>query len=145
MCGYCPHPRAPGALALSLDRERDLEKSERRSLRRAQPSETRQSNKMNWQALVAIATLVAVNIAAIQWLFNRHDSVRAENATRLEHIGARAVEIEKDLLRLRAELPIDYVRREDWIRFSNTLEAKLDAMRAEMRSELGELKGKIAR
>ncbi len=73
---------------------------------------------MNWQALVAIATLVAVNIAAIQWLFNRHDSVRAENATRLEHIGARAVEIEKDLLRLRAELPLDYVRREDWIRFS---------------------------
>ncbi len=100
---------------------------------------------MNWQALVAIATLVAVNIAAIQWLFNRHDSVRGENATRLEHIGARAVEIEKDLLRLRAELPLDYVRREDWIRFSNTLEAKLDAMRAEMRSELGELKDKIAR
>ncbi len=24
--GYCPHPRAPGALALSLDRERDLER-----------------------------------------------------------------------------------------------------------------------
>ncbi len=24
--GCCPHPRAPGALALSLDRERDLEK-----------------------------------------------------------------------------------------------------------------------
>jgi hypothetical protein len=24
--GRCPHPRAPGALALSLDRERDLEK-----------------------------------------------------------------------------------------------------------------------
>jgi hypothetical protein len=26
--GCCPHPRAPGALALSLDRERDLEKQE---------------------------------------------------------------------------------------------------------------------
>ena len=26
LCGRCPHPRAPGALALSLDRERDLEK-----------------------------------------------------------------------------------------------------------------------
>ena len=98
---------------------------------------------MNWQALVAIATLVAVNIAAIQWLFNRHDSVRAENASRLEHIEAKAVDVEKDILRLRAELPLDYVRREDWIRFSNTLEAKLDAMRAEMRSELGELKGKV--
>jgi hypothetical protein len=24
ICGYCPHPRAPGALALSLNRERDL-------------------------------------------------------------------------------------------------------------------------
>ena len=100
---------------------------------------------MNWQALVAIATLVALNLAAIQWLFNRHDSARAENAIKLEHIETRAVEIEKDVLRLRAELPLDYVRREDWIRFSNTLEAKLDAMRAEMRSELGELKGKIAR
>jgi hypothetical protein len=100
---------------------------------------------MNWQALVAIATLVAVNLAAIQWLFNRHDSARAENAIKLEHLEAKAIEVEKDVLRLRAELPLDYVRREDWIRFSNTLEAKLDAMRAEMRSELGELKGKIAR
>src|SRR5216684_2425583 len=31
LCGYCPHPRAPGALALSLDRERDLEKQERKT------------------------------------------------------------------------------------------------------------------
>jgi hypothetical protein len=100
---------------------------------------------MNWQALVAIVTLVAVNLAAIQWLFNRHDSVRAENAIKLQHLEARAVEVEKDILRLRAELPLEYVRREDWIRFSNTLEAKLDAMRAEMRSELRELKGKIAK
>jgi hypothetical protein len=32
--GYCPHPRAPGALALSLDRERDLEKRAERAIRR---------------------------------------------------------------------------------------------------------------
>ena len=100
---------------------------------------------MNWQALVAIATLVAVNLAALQWLFNRHDSVRAETSVKLQHLEAKAVEVEKEALKLRAELPLDYVRREDWIRFSNTLEAKLDAMRAEMRSELGELKGKVAR
>jgi hypothetical protein len=38
---------------------------------------------------------------------------------------------------------MDYVRREDWIRFSNRLEAKLDALRAEMRAELGELRERL--
>ncbi|HEX4208746.1 MAG TPA: hypothetical protein VHY56_00010 [Candidatus Binataceae bacterium] len=48
--------------------------------------------------------------------------------------------LERELLQLRAQLPVEYVRREDWIRFSNTLEAKLDAMRAEARAELSELR-----
>jgi len=32
------------------------------------------------------------------------------------------------LLRLRAELPLDYVRREDWIRNQTVIEAKLDGL-----------------
>jgi chromosome segregation ATPase len=35
---------------------------------------------------------------------------------------------QKDLIKLRQEISTDYVRREDWIRFSSTLEAKMDAL-----------------
>lgn len=98
---------------------------------------------MDWGAVAAVATLLILNVGSVQWLFNRHDRVRAENEEKLERLAEKLAETDKEILKLRAELPIEYVRREDWIRFSNTLEAKLDAMRAEMRSELGELKGKI--
>ena len=46
-------------------------------------------------------------------------------------------------MRLKAQLPLEYVRREDWIRFSSTLDAKLDAMRAELRDEIYELKERL--
>lgn len=36
---------------------------------------------------------------------------------------------EMEVLKLRAELPNDYVRREDWIRFSGTIDSKLDSLR----------------
>jgi hypothetical protein len=42
-------------------------------------------------------------------------------------------------MQLKATMPVEYVRREDWIRFSNTLEAKIDAMRAEVRAEIADL------
>jgi hypothetical protein len=76
-----------------------------------------------------------LNFGALQWLFNRHDRLREENSKSIAAQAERINEAEKELLRLRALLPLEYVRREDWIRFSNTLEAKLDAMRAEMREE----------
>jgi hypothetical protein len=52
--------------------------------------------------------------------------------------------LERELLQLKATLPVEYVRREDWIRFSNTLEAKIDAMRAEVRAEIADLRVEIA-
>lgn len=35
-------------------------------------------------------------------------------------------ELEKDMLRLKADLPLHYVRREDWIRFGAVIETKID-------------------
>jgi hypothetical protein len=46
----------------------------------------------------------------------------------ISRIQAKDCEVEKDLLRLRAELPVDYVRREDWIRNQTVIEAKLDGL-----------------
>lgn len=45
---------------------------------------------------------------------------------------AKANETEKDLLRLQAALPLDYVRREDWIRNQTVIEAKLDGLAARL-------------
>jgi hypothetical protein len=40
--------------------------------------------------------------------------------------------VEKDLLRLKAELPLDYVRRDDWIRNQTVIEAKLDGLASKL-------------
>ncbi len=48
--------------------------------------------------------------------------------------------VERDLMKLRAELPELYVRREDYIRGQTVLEAKLDSLSA--RLELLQLQGR---
>lgn len=45
---------------------------------------------------------------------------------------ARAEENERDLLNLQARLPLEYTRREDWIRTQSIIEAKLDALAAKL-------------
>ncbi len=101
-----------------------------------------------WQLVVAGASVIlamaGLNIGAVKWLLGVRDSyllINANRFTELEReIGDRIAQIEHDILRMRADLPLEYVRREDWIRFGNTLEAKIDAIRAEMREQLAELR-----
>ncbi|HTT76078.1 MAG TPA: hypothetical protein VMF50_08885 [Candidatus Binataceae bacterium] len=100
---------------------------------------------MSWDALATFAmtfvTLVGLNLAAIRWLLVRTDEELRISVATLKREGTEfSHALERELLQLRAQLPVEYVRREDWIRFSNTLEAKLDAMRAESRAELSELR-----
>ncbi len=95
---------------------------------------------MSWEAIAglasAIITLAGLNIGALKWLLERHQQAILRD-------GARWSEIERGLYELRASLPLEYVRREDWIRFSGTLDAKLDAMREEMREEIAILKERL--
>jgi len=44
--------------------------------------------------------------------------------------------LERDLLGLKAELPVQYVRREDYIRGQSVLEAKMDALALRMENIL---------
>jgi hypothetical protein len=71
--------------------------------------------------------------------FNSQESARAANhdqvSRRLDSMEASAREemgnwqrIERDLLKLQADMPIHYVRREDYIRGQSVIEAKLDAL-----------------
>jgi len=101
-----------------------------------------------WHLIAAgastILAFVGLNVGALKWLLDRHDACSQANANRLAELqrqhGEKMAQIEHDILRLRADLPLEYVRREDWIRFGNTLEAKIDTIRAEMREQLTELR-----
>lgn len=92
------------------------------------------------QTIISLVSTLGIfaglTLGTLQWMLNRHDQARTENSNKI-------MELQVKLLELRAELPINYVRREDWIRISNTLEAKLDAMRAEMNQAGERLRGEV--
>lgn len=54
------------------------------------------------------------------------DIKRIEEQGRAEANGWK--QVERDLMELRAELPLQYVRREDYVRGQSVIEAKLDAL-----------------
>ncbi|HVA39169.1 MAG TPA: hypothetical protein VNF49_00775 [Candidatus Binataceae bacterium] len=95
---------------------------------------------MSWDTVAAFVaaglTLAGLNLGVLRWLLERHQQAVMRDS-------ARWTDIERGLYELRASLPLEYVRREDWIRFSGTLDAKLDAMREEMRQEIATLKERL--
>jgi hypothetical protein len=95
---------------------------------------------LSWEAVASfslvLVTIVGINLGMIRAMLDRH-----HQATLRE--GERWQEIERGLFELRAMLPLEYVRREDWIRFGGTLDAKLDALREEMREEISGVKERL--
>jgi hypothetical protein len=103
---------------------------------------------MGWDTLATMAAalmaFVALNAGTLRWLLERQESATAEQMASLKREGSDfSHEVEREVMKLKAQLPLEYVRREDWIRFSSTLDAKLDAMRTELRSEITELKERV--
>ena len=72
-------------------------------------------------ALIVVGALV-VGLEVLGLL--RHRSL----AKRLEMLISETRVLERQLAQLKADLPTTYAPRLDWIRFSNTLETKVDAM-----------------
>lgn len=91
-------------------------------------------NAAGWTA--AFVAFLAVNASTIQFLLKRRDEQRQRDSSRVD-------DLEEQLTELRVNLPLEYVRREDWIRFSGTLDAKLDAMREEVREQISEVKERL--
>ena len=91
-------------------------------------------NAAGWVA--TFIAFLAVNASTIQWLLKRREEQHERDSSRVD-------ELERQVIELRVNMPLEYVRREDWIRFSGTLDAKLDAMREEMREEIAEVKERL--
>lgn len=99
--------------------------------------------------------LASFQIGFIKWMLDRNQTHLDQRFT---HIEQRFVHldkenkasheqwqnVERELLKLKALLPVEYVRREDWLRFGSALEAKLDLMSYkidEMRKDNGHGEG----
>lgn len=71
-------------------------------------------------------------IGIIKWLLDRYQTHIDKRFSGLEKANEAEVRewqrIERDLMELRAELPLEYVRREDSIRQEVVINAKLDAL-----------------
>ena len=95
---------------------------------------------MSWEVVATFAsvlvTFVGINLAAVRAMFERNQRLASRD-------DERWTQLERAIYELRVLLPIEYVRREDWIRFSATLDAKMDGLREEMREEIGPLKEKL--
>jgi hypothetical protein len=94
---------------------------------------------MSWEAigifLIFFVALGGLNLAAITILFKQHEVADRERFEALRREGTDySHEIEHELSGLKIELPSDYVRREDWIKFGAVIDAKLDTMHRAMES-----------
>jgi hypothetical protein len=103
---------------------------------------------MSWDAAgtlaAALMAFMALNVGTLKWLFERHEATVGGQLAELKREGSDfSHEVEREMLKLKAQLPLEYVRREDWIRFSSTLDAKFDAMRIELRGEIDDLKQRL--
>ncbi|HPQ94959.1 MAG: hypothetical protein KDI44_14230 [Thiothrix sp.] len=75
--------------------------------------------------LLAFAGLLGGGIKLLLTGF-RHDLRRLEEKAKTDTDGWRR--LERELLELRADLPNQYVKREDYVRGQTVIEAKLDAL-----------------
>ncbi len=67
-----------------------------------------------------------------KWLFSKAEERQAARFASLEQSLQQSAsnwgELEKEFMRFKADLPLNYVRREDYIRGQTVIEAKLDAL-----------------
>jgi hypothetical protein len=81
----------------------------------------------NWQLFIFLAGLIAawsvLIVAVLRTMFSAHcDDING----RLEGWGKDIGKLEKNFLELKADLPLSYVRKEDFVRFEIVINAKLD-------------------
>lgn len=104
-----------------------------------------------WQLLLSIAGLVSA-FGTVVWLFGaalirqfekrlgeRFKAIQDDlnkRATEDMEVGKQLRQFEKDFLTFQRDLPIQYVRREDYIRGQTVIEAKLDALYSKLETVL---------
>ncbi|EJA4342573.1 hypothetical protein MVR30_003916 [Escherichia coli] len=85
-----------------------------------------------WTVVGFLLTFMSFVGGMAKWLFNKAEERQAARFASLEQSLQQSAsswgELEKELMRFKADLPLNYVRREDYIRGQTVIEAKLDAL-----------------
>lgn len=85
-----------------------------------------------WQLAGFLLSFLGFVGGIARWMFSKAEDRQAARFTSLERALQQSAsnwgELEKEFMRFRAELPLNYVRREDYIRGQTVIEAKLDAL-----------------
>ena len=86
-----------------------------------------------------LGVLVAVMKFGVAQAQKHQDATLTQLLSRLDVMeqatkdgGSQWQRIERDLLKLQADMPLHYVRREDYIRGQSVIEAKLDAVASKL-------------
>ncbi len=105
-----------------------------------------------WQTILLISMVLGAFVGVLKLLLGqqmRHiDAAFESQNLRLSSIeqaskdeGNQWQRVERELMRLQADLPVAYVRRDDYIRGQSVLEAKLDGLATKI--ENAQLRGLI--
>lgn len=85
-----------------------------------------------WTVVSFLLTFMGFVGGLAKWLFSKTEERQAARFASLEQAlqqsASNWVELEKEFMRFKADLPLNYVRREDYIRGQTVIEAKLDAL-----------------
>ena len=86
-----------------------------------------------WQVLLVLLGVVAswsaIIILALRVMFNKSFKAIDEKLQEFKKTANACSDLERELLELKADLPLTYVRREDFIRFDVVINSKLDKLR----------------
>ncbi|EHN5173270.1 hypothetical protein KI912_003126 [Salmonella enterica] len=85
-----------------------------------------------WTLVGFLISFIGAVCGLAKWLFSNAEARQAARFISLEstmkETASRWNQLEREFLEFRAQLPVDYVRREDYIRGQTVIEAKLDAV-----------------
>ncbi len=92
-----------------------------------------------WQLVGTAVTLLAMFAGMVKVLLSQMESRLDDRFAAVAKDSERLRQVELGLERLRGDMPLHYVRREDYVRNQTVIEAKLDALA--LRLENVRLKG----
>lgn len=81
-----------------------------------------------WQLVGLLLSFLGFVFGAGKLLLNQIDRRLDARFQAVENAASAVQQLERDFLKWRADLPVEYVRREDYVRNQTVIEAKLDAL-----------------
>ncbi|KAA6167184.1 hypothetical protein [Pseudomonas veronii] len=81
-----------------------------------------------WQMISIAVTILGAFVGVMKMLLVQMERRLDQRFAIVDKDSERLRQVEIGLERLRGEMPLNYVRREDWVRNQSIIEAKLDGL-----------------